>query len=262
MNSPSPLWAVILVGALSGVIGSFLGPMLTRFITRSDKALDVRQTWAKAKLLAVFGLGEEPFHSDGIIPPFYLLTPPNGWRFHAYDMHMINLGVEESVDLMMLQPVRSKWARDWLYNWHFTLQPRAHFLHQRMHLLDKYGPDQSDKYAKERMRWDKDNEAYERRVRRVESAFSRWASGQLSRPSILMWIANRKAVVKRRSFYDHLPKDYDAVSQDPFSICNCREKAAELEAQAAQAQAEWEAEQAKTATTRTDDRPPPIASEA
>jgi len=244
MNS-LPLWVAVLIGGLSGVFGSFLGPLLTRFITRSDKALDVRQVWAKEKLLTVFGLGEEPFYSDGPIPDFYFLTPPNGWRFHAYDMHMINLGVQESVDLMMLQPVRSKWARDWLYNWHFALQPRAYFLHQRMHQLHKYQlPEDHLEYTKHRTRWDKDNEAYERRVRRVESAFSRWASGQLSRPSILMWLANRKWVVKGRGFYGHLPKDYKAVSEDPASICNCREKNAELEVQAAEAQALWDAEQA------------------
>jgi len=52
-----------------------------------------------------------------------------------------------------------------------------------MHLLDNYQlPEHTDEYTELRLRWDKDNEAYERRVRRVESAFSRWASGQLSRP--------------------------------------------------------------------------------
>lgn len=263
MSTQSPLWAVILVGALSGVIGSVLGPALTRLLARSDRALDARQAWAKVKLLTVFGLGEAPFASDGIIPPFTFLTPPNGWRYHLYDMHQINHGVEESIDLMMLQPVRSSWARDWLYNWHFALQPRAYYLHRRMHMLDKYGPEEHEMYAADRVRWDRDNESYERKVRKVQSAFSIWAIGQITRPSILMWLANRKWVVNRRSFWQRHPKDFDEVMADPAGECDCAEKAAKLWEEAEAAQAQWEAEQAAEAGGEgTKNGPvPPVISE-
>jgi hypothetical protein len=261
MNAQSPLWAVILVGALSGVIGSFLGPLLTRFIARSDKALDARQEWAKIKLLTVFGLGEEPFASDGIIPPFWFLTPPNGWRFHFYDMHQINHGVEESIDLMMLQPKRSKWARDWLYNWHFALQPQASYLHHRMHIAQSYIGSDLQRYADDQMKWEKDNAAYEKKVRKVESAFSRWASGQASRPSILMWLANRKWVVERRSFWKHHPKDFDGVMADERGRCDCWEKNQQLEKEAAEAQAAWEAEQAASREGTDAGPTPPITSQ-
>ena len=245
MSSESPLWTVILVGALSGVIGSVLGPALTRVLARSDRALDARQAWARIKLLTVFGLGDEPFASDQmIIPPFVFLTPPNGWRYHLYDMHQINHGVEESIDLMMLQPRRSGWARDWLYHWHFALQPRAYYLHPRMHALERFGLQDHKEYGKQRERWESDNAAYERKVRKVQSAFSIWAIGQPTRPSSLMWVANRKWVVSRRSFWNHHPKDFDEVMDDPNGNCDCAEKAAQLMAEAEAAQAEWEAQQA------------------
>jgi hypothetical protein len=177
VNPTEPLWIVVLVGALSGVIGAVVGPIMQRVFGRNDRAIDARQEWVKLKLQMVFGIGDEWVSSDGPQVAFMRLVPPYGATAHYYDMHTINWAVQESVDLMMLQPRRSAWARQWLYDWHFTLHNEFSVLHSWMH------------YNQDRGRWsdsqyEKADNAYQRRVRRVQSALSIWATGQwLTHPS-------------------------------------------------------------------------------
>ena len=45
-----PLWAVIVVGAGSGLIGAVVGPTLQCLFARGDRALDARRDWGREKL--------------------------------------------------------------------------------------------------------------------------------------------------------------------------------------------------------------------
>lgn len=188
----SPLWVVIVVGALSGVIGALVGPFLQRTFSRSDRALAARQKWAKEKLRWVFGIGVPKPYSDGPVEPFMFLVPPSGTTPQRYDMHTINPALEQSVDLMMLQPYRSRLARQWLYEWHFTLQPESRTLHNWMHHLREQGEHNDPT-------WEKLNRKYERRVLRVESALAIWATGQwVTHSSARLWISSRPWIVNAR----------------------------------------------------------------
>ena len=150
---------------------------MQRVFGRNDRAIDARQEWVKLKLQTVFGIGDEWVSSDGPQVAFMRLVPPYGATAHYYDMHTINWAVQESVDLMMLQPRRSAWARQWLFDWHFTLHDEFSVLHSWMH------------YNRDRDQWsdseyEKADNAYQRRVRRVQSALSIWGTGQwLTHPS-------------------------------------------------------------------------------
>lgn len=190
VNEITPLWVIILVGALSGVIGSVLGPIIQRLFTRNDRALEARRVWAREKLQTVFGVGDKQHPSDGPRHYFLRIVPPSGYTAHLYNMHAINWAVEESVDLMMLQPARSAWARQWLLYWHFALRDEAAYLHEWLHILRR-----DEQWNNEG--WNKANAAYERRVRRVESALSIWAVGQwLTHPSLRMWLSGRRLAMR------------------------------------------------------------------
>lgn len=181
----NPLWLVVLVGALSGVIGSVIGPVLQRIFTRNDRALDARQKWVHEKLLTVFGVGEEVRSSDEPTEYFRRLVPPNGGTPHEYFMHDINWAVSESPEYMLLQPRRSRWARLWLDAWHHTLVAEHGRLHGAFHAVLQ--ADTSDWSA-----WNKANARYERRVRRVASSISMWATGQwITHPSLRLWLGAR-----------------------------------------------------------------------
>jgi hypothetical protein len=186
VNPTEPLWIVVLVGALSGVIGAVIGPVMQRVFGRNDRAIDARQEWVKLKLQNVFGVGDEWVSSDGPQVAFMRLVPPYGATAHYYDMHTINWAVQESVDLMMLQPRRSAWARQWLYDWHFTLHEEFSVLHSWMH------------YNRDRDQWsdsqyEKADNSYQRRVRRVQSALSIWGTGQwLTHPSWRMRLSTSR----------------------------------------------------------------------
>ncbi|WP_431246402.1 hypothetical protein [Leifsonia xyli] len=219
-DATNPIWVVILVGALSGVIGAIAGPIIQRVFGRNDRALDARQSWAREKLQRVFGLGDEWVPTDGAAEPFGRLVPPSGYKPQRYDMHTINWAVLESVDLMMLQPRRSKWARQWLYNWHFVLQREYRALHTWMHDLRERGV-WDDKH------WDRANEKYERRVRRVESSLSIWATGQwLTHPSPRIWVSGRDGLHELRQkrvmsqLHRKMPED---IRRGEYRKCDCPE---------------------------------------
>lgn len=193
VSASGPLWVVVLVGALSGVIGAIVGPIMQRVFARNDRAVDARQEWVKLKLQTVFGVGDEWVSSDGPQVAFMRLVPPYGATAHYYDMHTINWAVQESVDLMMLQPRRSAWARQWLYDWHFTLQHEFSVLHAWFH------------YNQERDQWNDDryeraDSLYQRRVRRVQSALSIWGTGQwLTHPSWRLRLSTSRLGAKVRN---------------------------------------------------------------
>jgi hypothetical protein len=188
LSTSNPLWVIILVGALSGVIGAVVGPITQRVFGRSDRALDARQVWAKEKLQTVFGVGDEWVATDGPVRPFMRLVPPSGSTPQMYDMHSINWALLESVDYMLLQPRRSKWARHWLYNWHFVLQPEARLLHTWLHDLRQRGVWEDDA-------WRRANAAYERKVARVQSSLAIWSTGQwLSHSSLRLWLSSTNRV--------------------------------------------------------------------
>jgi hypothetical protein len=211
-----PFELVILVGALSGVIGAIIGPIIQRTFARNDKALEARQSWAKQKLQFVFGTGDEKSPSDGPLHPFMRLIPPNVYILHAYDMHSINWAVEESIDLMMLQPKRSSWAREWLYNWHFVMQQNAQVLHDKMHENRHDGM-----YVDET--WERESTRYERRVNKLQSDLSIWATGQwLSHPSWRFWLANRAIIVERRRRNSIGARSMNARGPTWKSYCDCQ----------------------------------------
>ncbi len=247
-----PLWTLILIGMLSGVFGAIAGPIMQRTFGRNDRALQARQVWVKEKLQTVFGVGDEKFSSDGPQPPFFRLVPPHSGVAHHYDMHTINSAVEESTDLMMLQPRRSAWAREWLMQWHFRLQPEARVLHQWRHYLEKRfvwtngwltdtetGETANTRddgnaalqrsYETAQRLFSRADEAYRRRVRRVQSSLSIWATGQwVSKPSWWHWVWTRQIV--QRTW----PKSF-AARTAPVTLregrdyvpCDCRARAFE-----------------------------------
>lgn len=257
----NPLWVVVLVGALSGVIGAVLGPIIQRTFSRSDKALEARQAWAKAKLQAVFGIGDPPYPTDGPPRVFMRLVPPHTRVAHDYQMHSINWAVEESPDLMLLQPRRSAWAREWLLNWHFRLQGEAKAAHdfwhyhearyiydpermavhdfkRRMDVVTGQGFGEDDKvlwrvFEKSRKRLERAERRYGKRVRRVESSLAVWATGQwLARPSlwhrVTTWPLMRRFLDWQAS-QRHPKYDYT----DRLFVCTCKDEAiaAEMEAE-------------------------------
>jgi hypothetical protein len=224
----APIWVLIVVGVFSGVVGAVVGPAIQRLFERNDRALDARRAWAREKLQMVFGVGDDYRSADGAAYPYMRLVPPSGHLAHHYDMHSINPAVEQSVDLMMLQPKRSRWARDWLYNWHFVLQPHAAMLHSWMHVVRRAYPeggneDAINAWSARQKAFDKANGRYERRVLRVESALSIWSiGGWLTHPSIGMWLANRRLVLNWRLrppknadyFYGHADAGCDCINYD------------------------------------------------
>lgn len=186
-SAEQPLFLVIIVGALSGVIGAVLGPALQRAFARSDSGLAARRSWVKKKLQYVFGIGDE-YISDGPQLPFMRLVPPNASIPQAYDMHSIIWATQESVDLMLLQPRRSRWAKQWVFNWHFVLQQEWHVLHRRMHAQRDAGIN----YDKA---WERKAAKYERRVRRVQSTLAIWATGQwVTHSSLRLWLGGRDRI--------------------------------------------------------------------
>lgn len=231
-----PLWIVVLVGALSGVIVAVIGPIMQRVFGRNDRAIDARQDWVKLKLQTVFGVGDEWVSSDGPQVAFMRLVPPHGATAHYCDMHTINWAVQESVDLMMLQPRRSAWARQWLYNWHFTLQEEFSILHSRMH----YNHGRDVWMDRE---YEKADNVYQRRVRRVQSALSIWGTGQwLTHPSLRMrlstsWLGakvrNRKMLAQKHAPAAVLDSSYPRN-------CDCGSKGLAAWAEMRKAEEQWQ----------------------
>lgn len=251
----NPLWVVVLVGALSGVIGAVVGPIIQRTFSRSDKALDARQAWAKEKLRYVFGIGDDPHPSDGPPQVFMRLVPPHPQMMHRYNMHSINWSVEESPDLVLLQPRRSAWARKWLYDWHFRLQEEAQALHGRRHYVDqRFRSDESTRLQVEfdrsldaatvkamtkqheaawkasngaTRRLEKAEDRYRKRVRRVQSSLAVWATGRwTSKPSLwhlvaISWPARNLLIWRAAARRED--KRLDSV--EGFGNCDCWERA-------------------------------------
>jgi|GEM_PF-4395184 len=176
-----PLWLIVLVGALSGVIASVVGPIVVRVFTRNDRALDVRQAWVREKLQSVFGEGDVERTGDDPVEYFTRLVPPSGYTPHELWMHDINWAVGESVDYKLLHPRRSRLAQKWLSNWHNTLEPEANGLHATWHQQRESEDGVSES-------WEKANGRYEKRVRKAKSALSIWATGQwLTHSSLWLW---------------------------------------------------------------------------
>jgi hypothetical protein len=223
-TSVAPIWTLLVVGVFSGVVGSVVGPAIQRLFARNDRALDARRVWAREKLQTVFGVGDELHASDGLAHPYMRLVPPSGHTPHHYDMHSINPAVAQSVDLMMLQPKRSLWARDWLYNWHFILVPHAAMLHSWMHIIRRAYPEGGDetaidKWVARQDAFEKANARYERRVLRVESALSIWSiGGWITHPSLAMWLVNRRVVLNWRL---RTPKNYFDYTSHVDASCDC-----------------------------------------
>lgn len=213
-SADQPLSLIILVGALSGVIGAVLGPALQRAFSRSDSGLAARRGWAKEKLQYVFGIGDE-YSSDGPPIPFMRLVPPNALTPQAYDMHSINWATQESVDLMLLQPRRSRWAKQWLFNWHFVLQQEWNVLHRRMHAQRAEGIN----YDKA---WERKATKYERRVQRVQSSLAIWATGRwLTHSSLRFWFGGRDKVSVWRQRASIGTRWHSNPSINVDAICDC-----------------------------------------
>lgn len=211
---------------------------MQRVFARNDRAIDARQEWVKLKLQSVFGVGDEWVSSDGPQVVFMRLVPPHGRSTHHYDMHTINWAVQESVDLMMLQPRRSAWARQWLFDWHFTLHHEYTLLHSWMHYNEEHGLSGDDKF-------DKADDAYQRRVRRVQSALSIWGTGQwLTHPSWRMRLSSSRIGTKVRARMTLTDKTAPLpVREGTYPMwCDCVQKGLETWSQINAAEEEWKQE--------------------
>lgn len=82
-----PRWIVVLVRALSGVIGSVVGAIMQRVFGHTDRSIDARQEWVKKSLQTVFGIGDAWVSSDRPRVAFMRLVPPHDATAHYYDMH-------------------------------------------------------------------------------------------------------------------------------------------------------------------------------
>ncbi|MFD6698725.1 MULTISPECIES: hypothetical protein [unclassified Microbacterium] len=242
MNSAEPLWIVVLVGALSGVIGAVVGPIMQRVFGRNDRAIDARQEWVRQKLQTVFGIGDEWVSSDGPQVAFMRLVPPHGATAHHYDMHSINWAVQESVDLMMLQPRRSAWARQWIYDWHFTLQHEFNILHSWMHYTRDHETWMNDEYLQA-------DRAYQRRVRRVQSALSIWGTGQwLTHPSWRMRLSTSRlgSKIRGRKMLAQRLAPAEVLDHSYPRNCDCGAKGLAAWSEIRKAEAKWRKENPAT----------------
>ncbi|WP_440711640.1 hypothetical protein [Herbiconiux sp. YIM B11900] len=180
------LLTAIVVGGLSGIVGSIIGPIVLRLINRGDRALEARRRWVQDKLQSVFGIGDAPYPTDGPEPGFMRLVPPTAYRKHEFNMHTINPALAESVELMLLQPGRSAIAQRWLENWMWNLLGEYQALNQWW----KSSSDDPSLFGLPKG-FEKAERRYRRRLRRVQTTASLWAIGQWTRPTIWLWFSSR-----------------------------------------------------------------------
>ena len=171
MNTTESIWIVVLVGALSGVAGAIIGPVIQRIFQRNDIAIDARQAWVKSKLQEVFGVGDHEPTSEMPNVPFTRFVPPNGEAKCLHNSHDFDWAVGESPDLAILQPRRSAWSEAWLRGWVVTLSREFSLLHAWMHYNENQAVS-SDPH------FERADGGYLRRVRRVKSALALWGTGQ------------------------------------------------------------------------------------
>ncbi|MFF2051185.1 hypothetical protein ACFVU2_06235 [Leifsonia sp. NPDC058194] len=187
-----PLGVVVLVGVVALAIGMVVGASVLRGSARTDPVIAARRAWARAKLASVFGLrsdGDGDDEDGRVTGP---LVPPDGLTPRTRGPRPVDSAADESADLMLLQPRRGTWARDWLFNSQIFLEEQADTLHGWMHAIGR------DAAPADRA-WREANAHYVRRVHRVESTLALWADGHwITHSSLRLRITSRRPFWGRR----------------------------------------------------------------
>ena len=207
-----PLGVVVLVGVIALALGFLIGT-LVRGSARTETALAARQAWAAANLRTIFGIGRDAADAgrsfDGIVPP-------DGATPRGYGVRAVDSAVDGSAELMLLQPLRSGWERNWLFNSQVFLQAQADILHGWMHTLGREA-------ALADPAWLEADQEYVRRVHRVENTLTHWAAGRwLTHSSLRLRITSRKPFWNRRLQRSLLiPSAPAAVLRGEYPPCDC-----------------------------------------
>lgn len=208
-----PLGVVILVGVVALAFGMLAGASLLRGTGWTRPVVAARREWARAKLRTVFGIGSG---ADEAGQPPAPLVPPDGASANGYAIRTADSGLEQSADLLLRQPRRSGWARDWLYGSQVFLQTQAVILHAWMHALGREAAVADDA-------WQRADEQYVRRVHRVESTLALWADGHwITHSSLRLRLTNRRPFWNRRLRRSLLiPSAPAAILRGEYPPCDC-----------------------------------------
>lgn len=207
-----PLGVVVLVGVIALAIGILIGT-LVRGSARTVTVLAARHAWAAANLRTIFGIGRDAADAGR---PFDGIVPPDGATPRGYGVRALDGTADGSAELMLLQPLRTGWARNWLFNSQVFLQAQADILHGWLHTLGREA-------ALVDPAWVEADQEYVRRVHRVENTLTHWAAGRwLTHSSLRLRITSRKPFWNRRLQRSLLiPSAPEAVLRGEYPPCDC-----------------------------------------